>query len=577
MRGIFPNLGRFTSRVSMLGKCRRASVRWSFPGASGATEPASQAVRTPIANESCASVPPMSKDPDRAFFGHPAGLSTLFFTEMWERFSYYGMRAFLIFYMTFPAETGARGMSVAAGGIVLGLYTSAVYLLSLPGGWIADRFLGQRRAVTFGGIAIMLGNVLLALPNDALFIPGLCTVALGTGLLKPNISTIVGQLYGSEDPRRESGFTIYYMGINIGAFASPFVCGFLAQDDSFRGFLADHGVDPNLCWKFAFGAVAVGMAAGLIQYIFGQRRLGDAGAKPTIPSDPARARRDVNVLYGLVGSIVVVVALAFLFRDSLDEELIGNIFGVLVAIIAIGLFAGLFATARDHGERKRIIAMIPLFVGAIAFFGIFEQASSTLNLFANDHVHREWLGVNIPASYYQSVNSVFILMLAPVFAWMWLALVKAKKEPSTVAKFAIGMLLIALAFIVMLPTLGPTSNGERVSGNYLLLLYFLYTCSELCISPVGLASMSRLAPPRMAGMVMGTWFLATAIGNYLAGRAAEVTATKRLAFLFYTVIGLSVIVAAGLFIVAPMIRRMLEGEAAKEKVQPLPKARTVDS
>jgi POT family proton-dependent oligopeptide transporter len=514
---------------------------------------------------------------DRAFFGHPAGLSTLFFTEMWERFSYYGMRAFLIFYMTFPAETGARGMSVPAGGIVLGLYTSAVYLLSLPGGWIADRFLGQRRAVTFGGLAIMFGNVLLALPNDSLFYPGLAIVALGTGLLKPNISTIVGQLYKPEDPRRESGFTIYYMGINIGAFAAPFACGYLAQDASFRGFLTDHGIDPNLCWKFSFGVVAFGMAAGLVQYIFGQRRLGNAGATPTIPSDPKRAQRDVNVLYGLIGGVVAIVALALAFRDHLDEELIGNIFGVVVFIIAIGLFAGLFATARDAGERKRIIAMIPLFIGAIAFFGIFEQASSTLNLFAEDHVNRELVGANIPASYYQSVNSVFILLLAPVFAWLWLALVKAKKEPSTVAKFAIGMLLIALAFVVMLPTLGPTSNGEKVSGMYLIVLYLLYTCSELCISPVGLASMSRLAPQRMAGMVMGTWFLATAIGNYLAGRAAEVTATKGLSFLFYTVIALSAIVATALFVVAPMIRRMLEGEAAKEKPQPLPEAKVVDS
>jgi proton-dependent oligopeptide transporter, POT family len=512
-----------------------------------------------------------NEDKDRAFFGHPAGLSTLFFTEMWERFSYYGMRAFLIFYMTAKITEGGRGMSDVTAGLVIGLYTSSVYLLSLPGGWIADRFIGQRKAVTYGGIGIMLGNALLAVPSDGLFFAGLALAALGTGLLKPNVSTIVGQLYKPEDNRREAGFTIYYMGINIGAFFAPTACGFLAQSETFQHFLADHAINPGYCWNFAFGAVALGMLAGLVQYVLGSARLAGAGEHPTVPSDPAKASRDRRVLGAIIGGLAVIAIVCLVFRDALTEDLVGNVVPVMLAIISIGLFYGLYRSARDSGERKRVIAMIPLFIGGIAFFAIFEQASSTLNLFALRNTQPDALGIMIP-SYYQSVNSVFIIVLAPVFAWMWIALGRAKKEPTSVNKFGIGMLLIAVAFVVMLPTLSAEAAGQRVSGFYLIALYFFYTCSELCISPVGLSSMSRLAPRRLAGMVMGTWFLATSVGNFLAGQAAGFSATRGHAFLYYTVIALSVVVAVALFAVAPVIRRMLASEDRAE----LPTARLVE-
>jgi POT family proton-dependent oligopeptide transporter len=525
----------------------------------------------------------MSKDMDKAFFGHPAGLSTLFFTEMWERFSYYGMRAFLIFYMTRSETLGALGMSDQTAGLVLGVYTSSVYLLSLPGGWIADRFLGQRKAVTYGGIGIMLGNALLALPNNSFFYPGLALAALGTGLLKPNVSTIVGQLYTPEDSRRESGFTIYYMGINIGAFFAPLVCGFIAESDAFRGFLRDQGIDPVWSWKFAFAAVSVGMLAGLIQYVLGQRRLGDAGLTPTVPSDPKKAARDRGVLGAIIGATVLIAVACVVFSDSLSEKVISTFFPIMLVVIAVALFYGLYASSRNHGERMRVIAMIPLFVGAIAFFGIFEQASSTLNLFAERSTQASLFGFMEP-SYYQSVNSIFIIALAPVFAWLWLALGAKKREPSSVSKFAIGMFLITIAFVVMLPTLGPVGRGDRVSGMFLVALYFFYTCSELCISPVGLSSMSRLAPPRLAGMVMGTWFLATSIGNFIAGQAAGFSATRGLSFLFYTIIIASIVVGVALFAVSPIIRRMLASsdqpgpadKSEKAEPEPLPSARTVE-
>jgi len=515
----------------------------------------------------------LSKDPDRAFFGHPRGLSTLFFTEMWERMSYYGARTFLAIYMVTPVALGGRGMSDAATGTVMALYLSSVYLLSLPGGWVADRFLGQRRSVTIGGLGIMAGNAMLALPSDALFYPGLVVIALGTGFLKPNISTIVGQLYKPDDIRRDAGFTLYYVGINIGAGAAPLVGILLAQSYGFRSFLESHGIDPNMCWKVAFAVPALGMALGVVQYLLGYQRLGEAGLHPTIPNDPAKAARDRKVLVAIVAGLaglVLVAAAIDQFITPLTKDAIVNAFGVGLLVAAVVLFVGYFKTARDHGERKRVTAMIPLFIGGIAFFAVFEQASTTLSLFAERLVHRQYLGLHVVASAYQFINAGCIIVMASAFAWMWLKLAKAGKEPTSVNKFAIGTVFTAISFVVMLPTLSTISQVDgvhpdyffaypfrTVSPSFLVALYFFSTCAELCISPVGLSSMSKLAPQRLAGMVMGTWFLGTAIGNYLAGRAAALSASHGYAFLFYTLIIMSLVIAAALFAVAPMIRRMM--------------------
>ncbi|MBS1118718.1 MAG: Di-/tripeptide transporter [Deltaproteobacteria bacterium] len=552
---------------------------------------------------------PAAQDRDRAFFGHPIGLSTLFFTEMWERFCYYGMRALLVLYMVGKLEDGGLGMSDASAGVVMALYTASVYLLSLPGGWIADRFLGQRRGVVAGGIGIALGNLLLAVPIESLFYPGLGMIALGTGLLKPNVSTLVGQLYSAHDTRRDAGFTIYYMGINIGAWFGPIVCGFLAQSETFRGWLAGAGLDPQLCWHFMFGAAALGMTLGIVQFLVGWKRLGDAGLRPTIPEDPKEAARDRVVLGAVIGALVAIVGL-FVVLDlagiSVSKDLIGNVFGIGLLLGAIALFYGLVKGARNHDERRRVIAMIPLFIGGIAFFAVFEQASTTLSLFAERFVHREYLGISVPASYWQSVNSTFVVVLATVFAWMWIRLARANREPSSVMKFSIGMILTAVSFAVLLPTIDNITNIQnvfvfaklpyfepaldeavsplRVSPNFLITLYFFSTTAELCISPVGLSSMSKLAPSRMAGMVMGTWFLATAIGNYLAGRAAGFSAERGYDFLFYTLIIGSLVAAAALFLVAPVIKRMMAGsehasapadKSEKTEPEPLPKARVV--
>ena len=512
--------------------------------------------------------------------GHPLGLFLLFCVEMWERFSYYGIRALLFIYMTKELEVGGLGMSKTSAGSVMAVYLSSVYLLSLPGGWIADRFLGQRKAVTIGGLGIVLGNVLLAVPNDSLFFPGLALIALGTGLLKPNISTIVGQLYSPTDVRRDAGFTIYYMGINLGATVAPFVCGYLAQEPSFRAFLVSHDIDPTLCWHFGFAASAVGMIGGLIQFLLGQNALGTAGTHPTIPTDPARASRDRMVLGAIGGALLLILVLLVVVAPS--KAVTVNTMGVGLVVGSIALFFGLYHSARDAKERRGVIAMIPLFLGAIGFFGIFEQASTTLSAFTEDLTRREFLGINIQASYYQSVNGLFIVLLAPAFAWMWVRLARANKEPSSVMKFAIGMVVLALSFVVMLPAKDATA-ANPTSAGFLIALYFLYTCSELFISPVGLSSMSKLAPTRLAGMVMGTWFLAASIGNYLAGRAAAVSDKWGYGFLFTFLIITSLVVAAALFVVAPMIKRMMGSDAhgpadksEKAEPEPLPSARVVD-
>lgn len=523
----------------------------------------------------------MARDRDTGFFGHPVGLMTLFFTEMFERFSYYGMRAFLGFYLTAPKDLGGVGMLEENGGAVIGVFGAAVYLLSLPGGWIADRFTGQQRAVTLGGIGIAIGNAMLAIPSEVssvLLWPGLAMIAFGTGMLKPNVSTIVGQLYGEHDGRRDAGYTIYYMGINIGATIAPFACGWLAgegiQTETFRMWLASKDLDPNLCWHFAFGAAALGMVGGLIQYTKGRGLLGDAGLHPNIPTDPAVAQRDRSILIAIGVALLVLLALVVIAKPS--QGLITNVVGIGLVIGAIVVFVGLYSSARNHSEKRRILAIIPLFLGAIGFFGIFEQAPTTLNFYARDLVEREFLGINIPASFYQSVNGFFIVALAPAFAYLWVRLARAGKEPTSVNKFAIGMVVLSLSFVVMLPALGASATN-KTSGGYLMGLYFFFTCAELCISPVGLSSMSKLAPKRLGGMVMGTWFLGTAIGIYLAGRATSISAKWSYDVLFKFLIGASLVMAAALFIVAPFIKRMMGRDDhtsapadRSEKVEPEP-------
>lgn len=489
---------------------------------------------------------------------HPPGLATLFFTEMWERFSYYGMRAFLVLFMVTPKEAGGLGFGDAHAGMIYGLYTSMVYLLSVPGGWLADRYVGQQQAVLAGGILILCGHLSLAVPALPAFYLGLCLVAAGTGLLKPNISTLVGRLYDQAEGRRDAGFTIFYMGINLGAFAAPLVCGtWLAESESFRRWLMNLGLPPSAAWHAAFGAAAVGMALGLLQYLIGRRRLGDVGRPPLRPaSAPSVARIWVLLATGFL----LLLGLAVALRPLLPSlQAVGRLFDVLLPALSVIALAGLFVVGADTArERRQLAVIVILFVSSALFWGCFEQAGSTLTLFASRHTERSLFGWEFGATAYQSLNSLFVVALAPLFALLWSRLAKSGREPSTPAKFGLAMICAGLGFLVLVPGASAVQKGGLAGPQWLLLVYLLHTCGELCLSPVGLSAMTRLAPRRTSGLIMGVWFLATSMGNYMAGRAVGLTGSLSMEGFFLLMAAVPAVVGIALLLLAPPLRRMLE-------------------
>jgi len=497
---------------------------------------------------------------DTRFFGHPRGLSTLFFTEMWERFSYYGMRALLILFMTAPIAAGGLGFDTATAGPIYALYVSSVYLLSVPGGWVADRVLGLRRAVFLGGVIIMTGHICLAIPSLSTFYLGLALIAIGTGLLKSNISVLVGQLYAPDDVRRDAGYSIYYMGINTGALIAPLVTGWLAQGETFKGALASAGIRPEASWHWGFAAAAVGMFLGLVQYVRGGKHLSPDGLYPVLPSDPAaavRVKRQVRLVGVLtISAVVAGVALVLGGVVEFDPEAISRNFKWVLIAVTIGFFGWLFLSRGwTREERKSLVVIAVLFAAATVFWMAYEQAGSTLNLFAARSTDNSVFGRSYPPSWYQSLPPLFIILFAPVFAAMWVRL--GTRNPSSPAKFALGLFLLGLGFAVMIGAASAAVSGARVSPLWLVLSYFLQTMGELCLSPVGLSAMSTLAPARIAGLVMGVWFLALAVGNYLAGMASSFYETMPLPTLFTIVTATALVTALVLALLVKPIRRMM--------------------
>jgi POT family proton-dependent oligopeptide transporter len=429
------------------------------------------------------------------WLAHPRGLSTLFFTEMWERFSYYGMRAFLILYMTAPVAAGGLGFADVRAASIYGTYTGSVWGAAIIGGVVADRWLGAYRSVLVGGTVIALGHFTLALRALPFFYTGLALIVIGTGLLKPNVSTLVGSLYEPGDARRDAGFSIFYMGINLGAVMGPLIAGYLAQQ-----------VD----WHVGFAAAGVGMAFGLVQYVRGRHRLTAAEPRPALPAAaPSRAAAPAE--------------------------------------------SGLFTPA----EWKRVAAIVAFFVFAALFWGAYEQAGSTLNLFADRYTRLSVLDWSFPSSWFQAVPPFFVIVLAPVFAWMWVRL--GTREPSSPAKFALGLLFAGFSFLLLVPAaaLAQSGDGQRVSPWWLVGAYFLVELGELCLSPVGLSVVTKLSPARIVGLMMGVWFLSNAVGNKLAGWAAGFFSTLPLPTLFGTVAGVMVVAALILaFLVGPLKRLM---------------------
>ncbi len=501
---------------------------------------------------------------DARFLGHPRGLSTLFFTEMWERFSYYGMRALLILFMTAPVAAGGLGFNTAKAGPIYALYVSSVYLLSLPGGWIADRVLGLRPAVFVGGAIIMAGHICLAIPSLSTFYLGLVLIACGTGLLKPNVSALVGKLYAFDDVRRDAGYSLFYMGINTGAFIAPFLTGWLAQGEGFKRILTSFGLEPQSSWHWGFGAAAVGMFCGLVQYTLGGKYLAEDGRRPVRPSDPvaaAKAARQVRLVGLITGGVVLVgVALVLSGAVALDPEAIARNFKWVLITITIAFFAWLFLAGKwTREERKRLVVITVLFLAATVFWMAYEQAGSTLNLFAERNTNNVILGHGFPASWYQSLPPLFVISFAAVFAVVWGRL--GHRNPSSPAKFTIALILLGMAFAIMIGASTIAATGVRVSPAWLFFSYLLQVLGELCLSPVGLSAMSTLAPARIAGLVMGVWFLALSLGSYLAGMAASVYETMPLPTLFtwVTVTALAAALVMGMLI--RPIGRMLRIEA----------------
>jgi POT family proton-dependent oligopeptide transporter len=499
---------------------------------------------------------------NRSFFGHPRGLSTLFFTEMWERFSYYGMRGFLIIYMTASAASGGMGLNVATAAAIYGTYTAMVYLMSVPGGWMADRVFGQRRAVLYGGILIACGHYTLAIPAGAAFYAGLVLIVLGTGLLKPNISVIVGQLYSTEDARRDAGFSLFYMGINLGAFIGPLVTGFLAQDERFRGMIAGWGLDPNSAWHFAFGAAGVGMTFGLVQYIATDRFLGNAGVAPggaTTPALAAKFRRQAWIWGGgAVALLAVIALLAFAGAVTIQPTTVRTLAGYSLLVITVVFFATLFLDRSwTREERGRLWVIFVFFACAAIFWSVLEQAGSTLNLFADRSTRNEIFGFHYPSSWFQSLNPLFIIAFAPLFAWLWIAL--GRRQPSAPTKFAIGLFGAGLGFVILVPAASMAASGTLVSPMWLTTVYVIHTFAELCLSPVGLSSMTKLAPARIVGSMMGVWFLGASVGNFMAGQMASFYEQMPLGRLLAAVSVLPIVGGAVLLLLSRRFTRMMAG------------------
>jgi POT family proton-dependent oligopeptide transporter len=472
---------------------------------------------------------------DRGFFGHPAGLSTLWFTEMWERFSYYGMRAILILFMVAPVTEGGLGMPVPQAGAIQGTYTAMVYMMTMVGGWFADKLLGLRRSVFWGGVLIMAGHLSLAIPGITTFYSGLLLVVLGTGLLKGNISVMVGQLYSPDDSRRDAGYSLYYMGVNTGGFLGPIVCGWLAQQPAFRETLVGWGLRPEAAWHFGFGAAAIGMFAGLVQYTLGRRRFPETVDRPlgiVTAHDSAKAKRQLAVgLVTVLLLVVVAVGLQSVGTIAITPTRFAAAVDAFLVILTVGFFVWLFGAAKwTAEERKRLVVIMVLFLGAAVFWAGFEQAASTLNLFAARNTANTFLGWQYPPSWLQSVNSLFIIIFAPLVGLVWLKL--GTRNPSSPAKFSLGLFLLGLAYVLMIFGSLASAGGARVSPMWLIGCYFLQTIGELCLSPVGLSAMSTLAPARVQGLMMGVWFLASSIGNKVAGRVGGLYETFSLPSIF---------------------------------------------
>ena len=470
-----------------------------------ATAPASSPSSAPNAADEAARRPYTS---DQSFFGHPRGLATLFATEMWERFSYYGIRPLLVLFMTAALADGGFGFERAQASSIVGIYAASVYLASLPGGWVADRWLGLQRSIWYGGLFIAAGHLSIALSAvfaQSAFFLGLVLIVVGTGLLKPNISALVGDLYPEGGARRDAGFSVFYMGINTGAFIAPLITGYLGE---------------RVGWHLGFGAAGLGMLAGVITYRASiATTLGPLGVLPSgTPEEQQRVKRTGIALLAAVFAIVLAAMAGII---HINPVAVAEKMSLVMATMGLGYFAYLFLFAGLTGdEKKRMAVIFVLCLASVVFWAAFEQAPTSLNLFARDFTDRDFFGWEVPTLWMQATNSLFVITLAPVFGALWVWLAKRQMEISPIAKFAVSLAITAIGFLVMMKAsdIVIAANGAvKVSMWWLTASYLFQTFGELSLSPVGLSSMTKLAPRKFVGQMMGLWFLATAMGNLIAG------------------------------------------------------------
>jgi POT family proton-dependent oligopeptide transporter len=453
------------------------------------------------------------------------------------------MRAILLLFMIAPLAVGGMGMDQKLAAQIYGNYTMASYLVCILGGYLADNFIGARRAVLVGGLIITAGHYALAFATVPTFYAGLVLVALGTGLLKPSISTLVGGLYSHGDARRDAGFSLFYMGINLGAFAAPLVVGWLAQGEQFKAMLAGWGLDPAHSWHWGFGAAGVGMTFGMIVYLRHRHWLAHVGHPPAADL-PRPWGRLALVAAGTAALLAVMIA----------SDYVPWINPLVYALPVVGVIW--FGVVRKDADSRRLAAILVFFICAILFWAVFEQAGSSLTLFADELTRNELSGFAFPSAWFQSVNSLFILALAPLFAWGWVRL--RERQPSMPMKFVWGLALLGLSYALLVPAARLTAEG-KVSPWWLVAVYFLQTLGELCLSPVGLSAMTKLAPARLTGLVMGVWFLGTALGNKLAGVvAADFNAQdpQALAHFFWQQALMVAGLTALLLVLVPWVRRL---------------------
>jgi proton-dependent oligopeptide transporter, POT family len=496
-----------------------------------------------------------AQDGDAAgtFLGHPKGLFVLFFAEMWERFSYYGMRALLIFYLTkhwlFSDEKS---------GVIYGAYTALVYITPVLGGYLADRYLGQRKAVTYGAVLLTFGHFLMGFEGSGgqdaaslnIFWLALAFIIVGSGFLKANISVIVGQLYPRTDVRRDGAYTIFYMGINLGAALGALLCGYLGE---------------TFGWSYGFGAAGVGMLLGLIVFIVFKPLLLGRGE----PLNPEALNKTVlgiklEWLLYLVGLVAVVVC----WWLVQNQAVVGSLLGAAGAILVVYVLWTAVRKLEPH-DRDRIFAAMFLIIGSILFWALFEQAGSSLNLFTDRHVDRS----GVPASVFQSLNAIYIVLLAPLFAWLWTTLGRKGLEPSAPAKFGLGIVQLGIGFLVLVA--GSAAAGDSmVPVLFIFLIYLFHTTGELCLSPVGLSAMNRLAPAHLASLIMGTWFFASATGNFVAGLISAATgseaasgegAGREVVMAVYSQIGwIAIGVGIAVVVISPFIKKLMHLDSLRD-------------